>query len=339
MFRRSPRDERALALHWVFVRVEDPAFSIVEVVWYRSEIFGVRSTRMLPRRYSVILANRATGVTRRFTFRARPAVGLLVAVIALPLVWILYAGSLNQAHADRLSLRNAQLEIEVSSYRAAAVDLTAQIATLQAAMADLAPRVDMDPLVLRSLERLPAIHSRALATAGAEMPPGRAFDVLDGLLGTLERKLDVIRQGVAYREALAAATPALWPADGWISGTYGYRSDPFTGLRDFHAAVDISTRKGQPVNAPATGRVMSAASNGAYGNLVELDHGFGLTTRYGHLSGFAVRVGETVRRGQLIGYVGATGRATGSHVHYEVWVNGRTINPMRLLERRPVAAN
>ena len=155
------------------------------------------------------------------------------------------------------------------------------------------------------------------------MPPGRAFDVLDGLLGTLERKLDVIRQGVAYREALAAATPALWPADGWISGTYGYRSDPFTGLRDFHAAVDISTRKGQPVYAPATGRVMSAASNGAYGNLVELDHGFGLTTRYGHLSGFAVRVGETVRRGQLIGYVGATGRATGSHVHYEVWVNGR----------------
>ena len=84
---------------------------------------------------------------------------------------------------------------------------------------------------------------------------------------------------------------------------------------------------------------MSAASNGAYGNLIELDHGFGLTTRYGHLSGFAVRVGETVRRGQLIGYVGATGRATGSHVHYEVWVNGRTINPMRLLETRPVAAN
>ena len=336
---------------------------------------------MLPRRYSVILANRDTGVTRRFTFRARPAVGLLVAVIALPLVWILYAGSLNQAHADRLSLRNAQLEIEASSYRAAAVDLTAQIATLQAAMADLATRVDMDPLVLRSLERLPAIHSQALATAGAEMPQGRAaempqgraaempqgraaempqgraaempqgqgraaempqgraFDVLDGLLGTLERKLDVLRQGVAYREALAAATPALWPADGWISGTYGYRSDPFTGLRDFHAAVDISTRKGQPVYAPATGRVMSAASNGAYGNLVELDHGFGLTTRYGHLSGFAVRVGETVRRGQLIGYVGATGRATGSHVHYEVWVNGRTINPMRLLETRPVAAN
>ena len=90
----------------------------------------------------------------------------------------------------------------------------------------------------------------------------------------------------------------------------------------------------------APGRVASASRNGAYGNLVEIDHGFGLTTRYGHLSDFSVTPGDTVLRGEIIGSVGATGRATGAHVHYEVWAGDRTINPMRLLaESRPETAN
>ena len=109
---------------------------------------------------------------------------------------------------------------------------------------------------------------------------------------------------------------------------------------DFHPAVDISTQKGRPVYATATGRVFSAGRNGHYGNLVEIDHGFDLTTRYGHLSDFAVVVGDTVQRGEVIGYVGATGRATGYHVHYEVWSAGRSIDPRRLLaQSRTTSAN
>ena len=92
--------------------------------------------------------------------------------------------------------------------------------------------------------------------------------------------------------------------------------------------------------ATATGRVFSAGRNGAYGNLVEIDHGFGLITRYGHLSEFAVEIGDTVQRGDIIGSVGATGRATGYHVHYEIWSNGQTVNPMQLLaETRTATAN
>ena len=140
-----------------------------------------------------------------------------------------------------------------------------------------------------------------------------------------------MRRGVAFREALAEATPTLWPVDGWVSASYGYRRDPFTGVRDHHPAIDISTRPGEPVYATAAGLVASAKRNGAYGNLVEIRHGFGLTTRYGHLSTFAVRSGDTVERGHLIGHAGATGRATGNHVHYEVWVNERTVNPLRLI--------
>ena len=292
--------------------------------------------------YSLILANRYTGITHRLTFRVRPVVAVLTVLLVVPVAWSLYARWTAQSEIDRRTLRNAQLEIENASYRATASELSIQIAGLQNAIANLDTRSDMDPHILRSIERLPDVTPAGLplANASEDAPPGRLFDLLDSLLGSLDGRLQIIRQGVAYREALADATPVIWPADGWISGTYGYRADPFTGKRDFHPAVDISTSTGQPVYATATGRVASAARNGAYGNLVEIDHGFGLTTRYGHLSDFSVRPGDTVLRGQLIGYVGATGRATGAHVHYEVWAGDRTINPTRLLaESRPETAN
>ena len=94
--------------------------------------------------------------------------------------------------------------------------------------------------------------------------------------------------------------------------------------------MDISTGYGQPVYATADGTVVSAGRSGAFGNLIRIDHGFGLITRYGPLSDFATTAGETVARGDVIGYAGATGRATGSHVHYEVLVNGRAMNPLQL---------
>ena len=297
---------------------------------------------MHPKRYSLIIANWDSGVTHRLTLRLRPMLMLAVGLVLLAVVAMIYTQWSARADRDQLALRSAQLEIENTAYRAAAGDVSAQITSLQSALSNLAARVDMDPLMLRSIERLPdsAQVGTLQVDPSAPGPPSQTFDVLAQVLGRLDGSLQFVRQGVAYREALADATPVLWPADGWLSGSYGYRPDPFTGERDFHPAVDISTRKGQPVIATATGRVVSASRNGAYGNLVELDHGFNLTTRYGHLSEFAVTKGATVQRGDVIGYAGATGRATGYHVHYEVWASGRTINPMRLLvESRPVAAN
>ena len=206
-------------------------------------------------------------------------------------------------------------------------------------MTKLSDRVDIDQEILHSMSQLPASTKINTPHTSAETEDQIAsMGQIQSLLGSLDNRLTLIRRGVAYREALAEATPVIWPADGWISATYGYRTDPFTGARAFHPAVDISTRKGQPVYATATGRVFSARRNGAYGNLVELDHGFGLTTRYGHLAEFAVSVGDTVQRGDVIGYAGATGRATGYHVHYEVWSNGQTVNPMSLLAETSLPA-
>ena len=287
---------------------------------------------MIRRRYAFIVADRATGAVRRFSVSAALVAIVTTAAVGMPLGWVLHAGW--GAHIEILGLRldNARLEIENSDYRATTRELVGNIASIQAIIDDLAARTPLDALRVRATtERLPATLAAALRPNVAGPVPGQTFGNLRRLLDSLNDKLEAVRHGVAFREALAEATPTLWPVDGWVSASYGYRRDPFTGVRDHHPAIDISTRPGEPVYATATGLVSSARRNGAYGNLVEISHGFGLNTRYGHLSTFAVRSGDTVERGDLIGHAGATGRATGNHVHYEVWVNGRTINPLRLI--------
>ncbi len=287
---------------------------------------------MIRRRYAIIVADRATGAVRRFTLSLGLAVVVATAAVGIPLGWMLHTGL--DAHAEilRLQSSNARLEIENSGYRATATELIGNIASLQALIDNLAARTPLDVVRVRAaVERLPARLAASLRPDAPVPIASQTFGHLRHLLDALGRELQAVRRGVALREALVEATPTLWPASGWVSAAYGYRRDPFTGVREHHPALDISTRPGEPVHATATGLVAAAKRSGAYGNLVEIDHGFGLLTRYGHLSTFAVRPGDTVQRGDLIGYAGATGRATGNHVHYEVWVNGRTINPLRLI--------
>jgi murein DD-endopeptidase MepM/ murein hydrolase activator NlpD len=112
----------------------------------------------------------------------------------------------------------------------------------------------------------------------------------------------------------------------------GYRTDPVNGESgDFHPGLDIAGDRGQPVYATAAGEVTFSGRHGNYGNLIVIDHGYGLETRYGHLQGFSVGKGDQVKRGDVIGRVGSTGRATGNHLHYEVLANGTLLNPLRLL--------
>jgi len=129
----------------------------------------------------------------------------------------------------------------------------------------------------------------------------------------------------------AADAPSLWPVEGNITSSFGERVDPFNGEGAFHSGLDISVPYGTPIHAAADGVVAFADIMNGYGNLIELDHGHGITTRYGHLSAFAIAAGQHVRRGQIIGYVGATGRATSAHLHYEVRVQNVPVNPHKYL--------
>ena len=255
---------------------------------------------------------------------------------------------MERARGNRAAARHqlARSQVENGSYRAATGELTAQIQSLEGVIDDLGARA----------------HARSGAGAGDAEAAGRregarrrrhqrsrnAGDRRHRCRRRSPRRKTrsaccatccrasragcaTCARDVERREALAAATPSIWPAHGWLTGTFGGRSDPFTGEPGFHPGLDISTEKGQPVYATADGTVESAAYTGDYGNLIVLKHGFGLTTRYGHLSAFTVKPGQTVKRGDVIGYVGSTGRSTGSHLHYEILANGKLLNPLQLL--------
>lgn len=128
-----------------------------------------------------------------------------------------------------------------------------------------------------------------------------------------------------------ADLPLLWPIDGPITSSFGERQDPFNGEGAFHMGIDISGTMGEPVRAPADGTVLMAGPASGYGQEVMLDHGHGVHTLYGHLSGFAVTAGQDVRRGDIIGYVGSEGRSTGPHLHYEVRIHDTPVNPHKYL--------
>jgi len=129
----------------------------------------------------------------------------------------------------------------------------------------------------------------------------------------------------------ANSAPNLWPVEGQVTGSFGERIDPFNGEGAFHSGVDIGTSYGQQVIAPADGVVTFADFMGGYGKAVMLDHGHGISTRYGHLSGYAVTPGQHLHRGDVIGYVGLSGRSTGPHLHYEVRINDTPVNPYKYL--------
>jgi len=129
----------------------------------------------------------------------------------------------------------------------------------------------------------------------------------------------------------ANSAPNLWPVEGQVTGSFGERIDPFNGEGAFHSGVDISSAYGHPVVAPADGVVTFSDNMGGYGKAIIIDHSNGISTRYGHLSGFAVTAGQAVHRGDVIGYVGASGRSTGPHLHYEVRINDTPVNPYKYL--------
>jgi len=167
------------------------------------------------------------------------------------------------------------------------------------------------------LERLGLVNLRA--------------DVLANEAEDRARSLDELVRYFDARKSLLATTPSIWPVRGYVTSNFGSRVDELTGERRMHPGLDISASIGTPVRAPADGRVTLAAEDYGYGKSIEIDHGRGLGTKYGHLSAYKVAVGAEVKRGDVIGLTGNTGRSTGPHLHYEVHLYGVAENPRRYI--------
>jgi len=191
-------------------------------------------------------------------------------------------------------------------------------------------------------------NSKFLATNDQALKPEQVNDAINGLYALRSSALTgataaglgmgMNRQASLADWVAATTAPTLWPVMGPITGPFGARIDPFNGEGAFHSGVDISCSYGQPIIAPADGVVTYADFYAGYGRLIAIDHGNNISTRYGHLSGFAVTAGQTVRKGQVIGYVGMSGRSTGAHLHYEVRIHDTPVNPHKFLRTTAASA-
>jgi murein DD-endopeptidase MepM/ murein hydrolase activator NlpD len=192
-------------------------------------------------------------------------------------------------------------------------------------------------------------HDQFLGVGGPNTstlkPEYQLEEVHDGLIRQMHQSLENLDTEIAVtgisqtelndflskQKSLLACTPSIRPTMGWVSSGFGYRISPFTNKREFHKGLDIATRIGTPVVAPADGLVVFTGREGNYGKMITINHGYDLKTRYGHLYKYRVMKGAYVKRGQIIAEVGNSGRCTGPHLHYEVLLNGVPVNPLRYI--------
>ena len=146
-----------------------------------------------------------------------------------------------------------------------------------------------------------------------------------------ERNAYKVEKFFDSQRSLLASTPAIWPVHGWITSAFGHRHSPFTGNVQLHEGLDIAARHGTPVKATADGMVIYSGWKSEYGKTITLDHGYGYQTRYAHLSKLHVKNGKRVKRGDILGNIGNTGRSTGPHLHYEVKVKGLPVDPKKYI--------
>jgi len=239
-------------------------------------------------------------------------------------------GNYNALRHDQESLKKQYRELQTT-----VKDTNQRLDSLQS----LATEVAMTYGVMR-------YHPAAFDQMDAAATPEDAFDRSVEQYSFLKRNATAIAVsagGLRLMPASAFAdstyTPSIWPVLGRITDGFGERLDPFSGEGAFHTGVDVGADYGAPVHVTADGMVLDAGQHSGYGRVVIVDHGFGITTWYAHLSSYAVVPGTRVKRGEVIGYAGISGRSTGPHVHYEVRMNNAPVNPWRYMKSTAPSAD
>lgn len=178
---------------------------------------------------------------------------------------------------------------------------------------------------------LPTDYSTDQTYRGLVRLMHRSLDSLNDKIAVHKQDKTRLKKFFENQKRLLSCTPSIWPTKGWLTSRFGNRYSPFTGEKEFHRGIDISTRRNASVVAPANGIVLSARWERLPGKVLFIDHGYGLVTKYAHLEKILVKEGQYVDRGEKVALVGSTGRSTGPHLHYEVRVNGVPTNPLKYI--------
>ena len=313
------------------------------MVWrWRSRGARRAESRGRERSYTLMVVPSAHSRVRKLVVRERFLKGAVavagVASLVLALVLIDYARSRSRvAELTQLRAEAATQRVKAEQVAQSLVELENGMSRLRKFEARLRTAFDLDRDYY-SQETLLGIGGGE--TSLADMVSGldvRQSDLaaqvdrdLDRMKGRIEAQEQGFSELVAFledRKSLLASTPSITPVRGWVTSGFRRRNDPFTQNMVWHRGLDISTAMGTPVLAPADGVVTYVGRKVDFGNILSLDHGYGYLTRYGHNSKILVRAGQQVRRGQVIAFVGNTGKSTGPHLHYEVLRNGMPVNP------------
>ncbi|MBK7140511.1 MAG: M23 family metallopeptidase [bacterium] len=282
------------------------------------------------------------GALKRLTIRAAwliyvPAAMIVLLFASSLLLSSFFGSKVNEDEMARLRNENQRL--------------TQKYQAIKSTLNEVSTRVDQlaqKETAIRALFNLPEVspQERQLGIGGPDamdwLPKSESEEIavateaeVDKLLKQTEFEFskygEIEGALLGLRERLDH-TPSIWPAKGWFSRGFGMHYDPFTGYKQMHRGIDIAAQPGTPIIAPAKGKVIFAGwDSGGLGNLVVVEHGYGFVTRHGHMSKVLVKRGQEIARGDRIGLMGSTGYSTGSHLHYEIYRNGKALNPMEYI--------
>jgi murein DD-endopeptidase MepM/ murein hydrolase activator NlpD len=294
---------------------------------------------MLKKRlYTFIVAGHAGGKVRRLTipsaFLITVGACVLIGFVAIGAGTLSYGRMLLKVlDYDRRLLENDKLRSENHNF---------QVQTAQ-----LGEKIDFLETLSRKLEIISGMkNSKAVGGVGGSSTntmsqprpvssnPFGTIALYDQKVASLEDSYRALDNRITESVLWLAAQPSIMPVKGYITAGFGRRPDPFDpSLSESHPGIDISAHQGSRIVAPADGIVIFAGQRAGYGNMVVIDHKFGITTRYGHMQRIYVQVGQHIARNETLGYVGISGKSTGPHLHYEVWQRNIPVNPARFFPK------
>jgi len=277
--------------------------------------------------HTVIFVPHARARFRKFRITNRQlqiatAAALLLAIGSLFTTWSFFTNTIDRNELDQVASENENLRSINRSFETS-------IGTLQKQLADFEEQTRQLAIVA-GLDDFGPAPEAGIGGFSAPSPVTDSSAVIEDMgdrVAQLSNALETVGAHLDAREQLISSTPSIAPVKGILTSRYGYRRDPITGNRAAHWAIDIAAAPGMPVHAAADGVVVRAERIGGLGNAVYVSHGYGITTRYGHLSKITVKPGDRISQRDTLGLVGNTGRSTGYHLHYEVRVDGKPENP------------